>query len=67
MCAAVGVESTATASGSPSNFSLARAPTGENDTILSSAEIYSPVAGKWRPCCPLNLARSNLALLPLCD
>lgn len=46
---------------------LCNASVGENDTILSSAEVFSPTAGRWRPCCSLNLARSNLALLPLCE
>ena len=43
------------------------AGSGSDDTILSSVEAFSPTAGRWRPCAPLNLARSNLALLPLCE
>ena len=42
------------------------AGSGENDSILDTVECYSPAADKWRSCRPLNLARSNLALLPLC-
>jgi hypothetical protein len=51
----------------PDCLDLNYAFAGENDTILSSAEVFSPTAGRWRPCCSLNLARSNLALLPLCE
>lgn len=53
-------------SSDPLSIALTAQHAGENDSILDTVECYSPAAGKWRSCKPLNLARSSLALLPLC-